>query len=391
MLPHATASPVQVLDWIRRGDVFDVALIDSQMPDMDGLALAVAMRREYAAKADANASPPIVMLTSGLSGVVPREAEVAAVLIKPIKASQLYDLLLSLLGERQPDLSQPSTVTGLRFDSGMAHRLPLRILVAEDNVINQQVILSFLERLGYRADVAANGLEVLLSLRRQPYDVVLMDVQMPEMDGLDATRLIRKLPPEELETEVQPRIIAMTANALRKDRDICLAAGMDDYISKPIQVSDLVSALEKCQPGQTRNQNKRTENPEPLIWEKSGKAVRPEVLDARALEQLRATLGREADRMLPALIEQFYRDADRLLGQAHQAIEQGRVEDLRIAAHSLKSTSATFGAMALSAVAREVESLACRGKLEGVVEQLTRAEAEFASAKTALEAMRHEL
>ena len=95
--------------------------------------------------------------------------------------------------------------------------------------------------------------------------------------------------------------------------------------------------------------------------------------------------------MLPALIEQFYRDADRLLGQAHQAIEQGRVEDLRIAAHSLKSTSATFGAMALSAVAREVESLACRGKLEGVVEQLTRAEAEFASAKTALEAMRHEL
>ena len=390
MLPHATGSPVLALEWIRRGDQFDVALIDSQMPDMDGLVLAAAIQQVYAARVDSSASPPIVMLTSGLPGAIQQAAEFAAVLIKPVKASQLYELLVSLLSERSPVVSQPSAVTGFRFDTEMAHKLPLRILVAEDNVINQQVALSFLERLGYRADVVANGLEVLLSLCRQPYDVVLMDVQMPEMDGLEATRHIRRLPPEDLATDVQPRIIAMTANALREDRGICLAAGMDDYISKPIQVSDLVAALEKCRPGRTRAQSKQTGEPKLPTEGKPVKDVLPEVLDTRALEQLRLTLGRQADGMLPALIEQFYQDADRLLSQARQALEQGRAEDLRIASHSLKSTSATFGAMALSAMARELESLARQGRLEGVTGLLARAEAEFASAKIALEAVRHE-
>jgi len=390
MLPHATASPLLALDWIRRGDPFDVALIDSQMPDMDGLALAAAIQREYGARANSSAAPPVVMLTSGLPGAVPQGGGLAAVLTKPIKASQLYDLLLGLLGERAPAVPQPGAAPRLRFDAQMAQRLPLRILVAEDNVINQQVALSFLERLGYRADVAANGLEVLLSLRRQPYDVVLMDVQMPELDGLEATRRIRQLPPEELASDAQPRIIAMTANALREDCRICLAAGMDDYISKPVQVSDLVAALKKCRPRRTRAPRKHAEVAEPPTLEGPGQAVSPEVLESKALEQLRATLGRQADRMLPALIEQFYRDADRLLGQARRASEQGRAEDVRIASHSLKSTSATFGAMRLSAVARELESLARSGKLDGVAEHIARAEAEFARAKTALEAKRHE-
>jgi signal transduction histidine kinase/CheY-like chemotaxis protein/HPt (histidine-containing phosphotransfer) domain-containing protein/HAMP domain-containing protein len=395
MLPRATASPLLALDWIRRGEPFDVALIDSQMPEMDGLVLAASMQREYAAKEAVlrragRTAPPVVMLTSGLPSAVPEGAEVAAVLTKPIKASQLYDLLLGLLGEQPPAVPQPAAAPRLRFDAEMARRLPLRILVAEDNVINQQVALSFLERLGYRADVAANGLEVLLSLRRQPYDVVLMDVQMPEMDGLEATRHIRQLPPEELAAEAQPRIIAMTANALREDCDICLAAGMDDYISKPVQVSDLVAALKKCRPHRTRASQKHAEVAKPPTSERPIKAVPPEVLDARALEQLRATLGRQAKRMLPALIEQFYRDAERLLGQARQALEEGRAEDLRIASHSLKSISATFGAMALSAVAREVESLAREGRLDGVAEQISRAEAELARAKPALEVMRHE-
>jgi signal transduction histidine kinase/DNA-binding response OmpR family regulator/HAMP domain-containing protein len=398
MFPHATASPLLALDWIRRGDPFDVALIDSQMPDMDGLALAAAIQREYGARANSSAAPPVVMLASGLPGPAPQDGGLAAVLTKPIKASQLYDLLLGLLGERPPAVPQPGAVPRLRFDAQMAQRLPLRILVAEDNVINQQVALSFLERLGYRADVAANGLEVLLSLRRQPYDVVLMDVQMPELDGLEATRRIRQLPPEELASDAQPRIIAMTANALREDCDTCLAAGMDDYISKPVQVSDLVAALKKCRPRRTRAPRKHVEVAEPPTLEGSvpalagrpEQAVSSEVLESKALEQLRATLGRQADRMLPALIEQFYRDADRLLGQARRASEQGRAEDLRIASHSLKSTSATFGAMALSAVARELESLARAGRLDGVAEQIARAEAEFARAKTALEAKRHE-
>jgi CheY-like chemotaxis protein len=124
----------------------------------------------------------------------------------------------------------------------MGKRQPLRILLAEDNAVNQKLALRLLERMGYRADLAASGLEVLEALQRQRYDVVLMDVQMPEMDGLEATRRIRR------DMGKQPQIIAMTANAMKEDREICLAAGMDDYISKPIRVEELVAALSRCHP-----------------------------------------------------------------------------------------------------------------------------------------------
>jgi CheY-like chemotaxis protein len=279
-------------------------------------------------------------------------------------------------------------------------------LLAEDNAINQQVALSFLGRLGYRADVAANGLEVLLSLRRQPYDVVLMDVQMPEMDGLEATRRIRRLSPSEFAAAAQPRVIAMTANALREDRETCLAAGMDDYISKPVQVGELVTALSKCHPRlamevlQKRSEVVEAPGAEIAATAMSSPAqvepgpmetVSSEVLDPGALKQLRATLGKQADRMLPGLIERFYQDGDRLLGEARQALEQGQADGLRRAAHSLKSTSATFGAVVLSAVARELEYLARDGVLEGAAGLIARAEAEFARAKAALETMREEL
>jgi CheY-like chemotaxis protein len=126
----------------------------------------------------------------------------------------------------------------------MAQRLPLRILLAEDYVVNQKLALRLLAQMGYRADVAANGLETIQALERQPYDVVLMDVQMPETDGLEATRQIR----ERLPAAEQPRIIAMTANAMQGDREICLEAGMDDYVSKPIRVHELVQALSRCRP-----------------------------------------------------------------------------------------------------------------------------------------------
>ena len=121
----------------------------------------------------------------------------------------------------------------------MAASHPLRILLAEDNAVNQKLALRLLQRMGYRADVASNGIEALESVARQPYDVVLMDVQMPEMDGLEATRRITaKWPPRE-----RPRIVAMTANAMQGDREVCLAAGMDDYVTKPIRVDALVEAL----------------------------------------------------------------------------------------------------------------------------------------------------
>ncbi len=136
------------------------------------------------------------------------------------------------------DLSEPARTT---FDPSLAVEHPLRILLAEDNVVNQKLAVRMLEQMGYRADIVSNGLEAVDSIERQSYDVILMDVQMPEMDGLDATRSIRKLT-----IAIQPRIVAMTANAMQGDREMCMAAGMDDYISKPIRVHELVQALEKA-------------------------------------------------------------------------------------------------------------------------------------------------
>jgi CheY-like chemotaxis protein len=126
----------------------------------------------------------------------------------------------------------------------MAETLPLHILLAEDNAVNQKVAVSILRRLGYQADAVANGLEVVAALQRQVYDVILMDVQMPEMDGVAATRHIRR----EFPAERQPWIIAMTANALEGDREAYLATGMDDYVSKPVRVEDLTQALQRCHP-----------------------------------------------------------------------------------------------------------------------------------------------
>jgi len=424
MLPRDTGSPIEALDWIRRGSgqaPFDVAFLDMQMPEMDGLMLAAEIQRERDAQA-----LPLVMLTSGQREADTEGIEFAAFLTKPIKASQLYNVLIGLFAEEARPIERPDVAAKPQFDAQMGQRLPLRILLAEDNAINQQVALSFLERLGYRADVAANGLEVLQSLRRQPYDVVLMDVHMPEMDGLEATRRIR----QEFAAETQPRIVAMTADAMKEDREACLASGMEDYISKPVQVGELVAALSKCQPRPAMEiPSKPSEDVEgpvlspvegPVLSPVEGPVLSPvegpaaeapaaatapsvpakpepvetvslEVMDPRALKQLRDTLGAQADGMLPGLIERFYQDVDRLLGEARQTLEQGEVADLHRAAHTLKSTSATFGAVALSAVARELEYLAWGGVLEGAAGLIAQAEAEFVKAKAALETMREEL
>jgi len=233
MSPRATEFPAEALDWVRRGDPFDVAILDMQMPDMDGRRLAQEIRRERDEQ-----TLPLVMLTSLGSREAVDEAETfAAFLNKPIKASQLYEALLRVFAhdarQGEDDADRPL------FDPEMGRRFPLRILMAEDNAVNQKLTLRLLERLGYQADLATNGREALEALRQRAYDVVLMDVQMPEMDGLEATRRIR----DEVAPEAQPRIIAMTANAMKEDREKCLAAGMDNYLSKPIRVAELVRAL----------------------------------------------------------------------------------------------------------------------------------------------------
>jgi CheY-like chemotaxis protein len=250
MQARATGSSEEALGWMRGGAGFDLAILDMQMPEMNGVELAEALRAAAGGavpgdgtRLGARPLPMPLILLSSLGGhtmEVP-SGLFAACLTKPIRASALFDALMGLFaGQRVP---VPAGVVA-RPDVEMAQRLPLHILLAEDNAVNQKLALRLLAQMGYRADVAANGREAIEALGRQPYDVILMDVQMPELDGLEATRQIR----ERWASGAQPRIIAMTANAMQGDRENCLAAGMDDYVSKPIHVDELIQALARCQP-----------------------------------------------------------------------------------------------------------------------------------------------
>jgi PAS domain S-box-containing protein len=232
-------SPKEALGWIKRGDPFDLAIIDMHMPGMDGVTLAGNIRKLRDAKA-----LPLVLFTSlGRRETEAKPDLFAAFLSKPIKPSQLFDMLAGIFSD-QPAAEKKAAPAKLQMDPGMAKRHPLRILLAEDILVNQKLALRLLEQMGYRADVASNGLEAVQSVERQPYDVVLMDVQMPEMDGLEASRRICARWPR----GQRPTIIAMTANAMQGDREMCLEAGMDDYVSKPIRTDELIKALMKATP-----------------------------------------------------------------------------------------------------------------------------------------------
>ncbi len=234
MLPEAAASGSEALKRLSKDGEYDVAILDQQMPEMDGVELVRRIRTQANLQ-----SLPLIFLTSLGSQELknqPVEKELAALLTKPVKQAQLYEVVCrSLHSEGFP--TAPTVQKASEIDATLAQTIPLRVLLAEDNRVNQQVALKLLSRLGYRADLAANGQEVIDALNRQDYDLVLMDVQMPEMDGLEATRQIRR------NFRNQPYIIALTASALESDREDCYAAGMDSYLSKPFRIHELVDAI----------------------------------------------------------------------------------------------------------------------------------------------------
>jgi signal transduction histidine kinase/CheY-like chemotaxis protein len=232
MQSRGTESPLEALRWIEAGEPFDLAILDMHMPEMDGLTLAKEVRQRRSAL-------PLVLFSSlGRREAGDTEGLFTAYLAKPVRQSHLFDTLVSLLAHDAAPRPAPAQAKP-QLDSGIAARHPLRILLAEDNVVNQKLALRLLQQMGYRADLASNGIEAIESVQRQTYDVVLMDVQMPEMDGLEASRRITAA----AAPGARPRIVAMTANAMQGDREMCMEAGMDDYVTKPIRVDALVEAL----------------------------------------------------------------------------------------------------------------------------------------------------
>ncbi len=239
MATRAAESGAEALGWIVAGEKFDVAILDLHMPTMDGVTLA----RELRALRDERQLPLLLLSSLGQRDMIAQPELFAVCLNKPAKPEQIFDALAGLFVEDAKAEATahpfPVSVTSQSADFQMTEHL----LVAEDNAVNQRVALHMLRSLGYRADVAGNGREAVDAVTRQPYDIVLMDVQMPIMDGLAATRTIVKFFPEPAN---RPWVIALTANAMQGDRERCLEAGMDDYISKPIKTPELAAALERA-------------------------------------------------------------------------------------------------------------------------------------------------
>jgi len=364
LAPKSYTEPQTALDAIENGATFDIGIIDMNMPDMDGITLAQRIRQKLPQSA-----LPLILLSS-----VGREAEhdpervkkaqFEAVMTKPVKPSPLLNALLSTFAGQPVRVLYHSERNKTQFDAHLAEKYPLRILLADDNPTNQKLGLLVLKRLGYRADVAGNGLEVIEALERQDYDVVLMDIEMPELDGVEATQRVKA----EFPREKWPRIVAVTANAMAGDRERFLAAGMDDYISKPIRVEALVDALTDASEGAATKQAAFPDKGGPI--------------DMAMLDELRDVVGDQE--ALAELTESFLTTAPGLVDQLQTSARSGDVAEFGRAAHTLKSSARDFGATALADTCAALEAGTKADAQIGSDEDVAKVVSQYAEAETAL-------
>lgn len=317
---------------------YDVALVDMDMPRMNGLALAREIRADPAL-----ASMPLVLLTSAAvrgSAEQARRAGFAAYLTKPVRQSQLYDALATVMGDETPAAPM---VTRHTISEARARSRP-RVLVVEDNTVNQQVVVGMLTKLGYRADVAANGAEAVDAVARSGYGAILMDCQMPVMDGYAATGAIRA---SETGDAARLPIVALTAAALKGERERCLAAGMDDYLSKPVQLDDLRKTLARWMDPVDEDE------PDPVPAPDVRTATGP--FDPAVVATLRSLTADGGPDAFQSLIQMFVASGVELIETIRGALSLGDAATLRSAAHALRGSAANLGAARLAEAARELE------------------------------------
>jgi signal transduction histidine kinase/CheY-like chemotaxis protein/HPt (histidine-containing phosphotransfer) domain-containing protein len=378
----------EALDLLRaasaNGKPFDVAIIDMKLPVMDGIDLTRAI------KADASLAALKLVMLSSLDAADDidraRELGVDRCLSKPVRRAELLACVSALVGAAAP--SAPQCAGGVVTAAPRPAPLTLaiaRVLLAEDNTMNQEIALEMLEDTGYRVTLVENGRQALAALASDEFDVVLMDCQMPELDGFEATRMLRRQESEDGCRRTP--VIALTANAMSGDSERCLEAGMDDYVTKPYSRDKLLAALARwTQPTPNTTPHHTTPCAVPGA---DGAALAPVpteagAIDGRALQALRAMQRPGRPSVLGRMLDLFDRDAPRLLAEMRDAAGTGDVETLRDAAHTLKSNCANVGAMALAATCRDIEQLARAADAAAAIAPLAAAEEELRRVLAAL-------
>jgi CheY-like chemotaxis protein len=357
-----------------------------QMPGMDGMELASRVKAEPQI-----ARTRLVLLTSsGLRGEAEQARRVgfAAYLTKPVRQSKLYDVIATVMDTPAPDegaetgqAAQAPIVTLHSIEGARARsrerRRRAHVLVAEDNQVNQKVAVRMLERLGYQSDVAANGLEALEALSRVRYAAVLMDVQMPEMDGYEATAEIRRI--EEGQDRRTP-VIAMTANAMQGDREEALEAGMDDYVPKPVKAEELEAVLERwvSKPHEATGQ-------EPGKGPDASENPAEGSLDRNVFAALRELQAEGVGDILGELVELFFADVPPRLAALREAAEAGDARSIEGIAHTLKGSCANMGAVRMGAISAELEGMGRSEDLAGAPAKISLLEEEFGRVRVAFE------
>ncbi len=378
MVPRVTQNPREALKWLEQGELFDLAILDMRMPEMTGIELATKMRMLRNGKV-----LPLLLLTSiGVRTDSPEFESIgfASCVTKPIKPAQLSEVLARVVsGVMQPPSSQTQIFS--KLDPDLASRLPLRVLLCDDNAINQKVAQRLLQQMGYRADVAGNGVEALKAFEAQSYDLVFMDVQMPEMDGLEATRMIRQRQQQQNEFpnfKSPIVIVAMTASAMQGDKEKCIESGMDDYLAKPVRLEDMRSIIERW--GKTATgepvfaiaKNGEAEIPGKPSQVNGADNQEPPVDMERLLDFADGNLAN-----LQELVDLYVKQTAGQLEQLEAAVVAQNASEVRRLAHSCAGASATCGMAKLVTYLRDMEKKGFEQKLAGTPELCAQAVKEF--------------
>ena len=361
MESEAYETGTEALEVLKSEKIFDLAILDMLMPDMDGLELGKKIRGIKSRE-----TLPMIMLTSVgnlREYKEPAHNIFAEYISKPIKKNELFNVLVKVLTNSAISFGREHTES--KLDKKLAEKLPLKILVAEDNLINQKLAVRLLQQMGYNADVASNGLEVLEALNRQHYDIVYMDIQMPEMDGLEATKHILK----NRKLELRPKIIAMTANVMQGDREICLEAGMNDYIGKPILIEEVQKSLIK--------------------W---GKEIRAEK-EMRKMKFSKSFLDMDVIQGLKEIgdsgfvndmVTLYIEQSIDLINSIRENSAKSNFEKVYLDTHSLKGSSLNLGARDIAELCRQIETKIKEVDTPGLMYLIKELEKTFESTKEEL-------